>query len=282
MNPRRAHRFALNRLGFVHASATPAEERRSARTHLGLCSVTLRALPAAEVAVRAAEAGLEVVEWGADVHAPPDDPEALDRVAHLTADHGLRTCSYGSYWRAGEHRGAEFRAVAAAATTLGAPRVRIWAGAVGSAEADGDYWASVITATREAARIAADHGLQVAFEFHANTLADTPPTTLDLLARVDHPAVHTYWQPPVGMPEEEAVAGLRALGDHVVALHAFAWWPGVERHPLATRSDLWRAALGHVAGRGLDVLLEFVPDDDPELLTGEAATLRSLLGVTRR
>lgn len=51
---------------------------------LGLCSVTFRALPAAEVLRLGVAAGLDCVEWGADVHAPPSDPAALAELRDRT------------------------------------------------------------------------------------------------------------------------------------------------------------------------------------------------------
>ena len=66
----------------------------------GLCSVTFRALPAEELVDLAAEAGLESIEWGSDVHARPDGPAGLDHVRKLTEAAGLVVASYGSYYRA--------------------------------------------------------------------------------------------------------------------------------------------------------------------------------------
>ncbi len=37
----------------------------------GLCSVTFRALPPERIVALAAAAGLDVIEWGGDVHVPP-------------------------------------------------------------------------------------------------------------------------------------------------------------------------------------------------------------------
>ncbi|MGW2112373.1 trypsin-like serine protease, partial [Streptomyces sp. NPDC001948] len=70
-------------------------------TRPGLCSVTFRQLPAAEVARRAADAGLEAVEWGADVHAPATEPDMLRAAREAGDSHGLTCCSYGSYFREG-------------------------------------------------------------------------------------------------------------------------------------------------------------------------------------
>lgn len=86
--------------------------------------------------------------------------------------------------------------------------------------------------------------------------------------------VRTYWQPPLDASDEEALAGLAELADRVCAVHAFSWWPGNNRLPLADRTRLWAAVFGLLDGRDVQALLEFVPGDDPEVLVREAATLR--------
>ena len=63
---------------------------------LGMCSVTLRALPVDAVLRVAVDAGLACVEWGGDVHVPCGDLAAADRVRALTAAAGLAVASYGS------------------------------------------------------------------------------------------------------------------------------------------------------------------------------------------
>jgi sugar phosphate isomerase/epimerase len=244
----------------------------------GICSITLRALPPAELLRVVAEAGLGCIEWGADVHAPPDGPD-LDRLRRETADCGVRICSYGSYWRAGEAPLDDLRALVDAARALGARRIRIWAGSLGTADATREHWDAVVSATRTAAGIADDQGCELAFEFHGRTLTDTVDGTLRLLDEVDRPNVSTYWQPPVGACDDEAVAGLERVLDRVSAVHVFSWWPGTTRLRLAERADLWRRVASVLAARDreVDLLLEFVPDDDPALVAGEADTLRALL-----
>ncbi|MFG2599725.1 sugar phosphate isomerase/epimerase family protein [Streptomyces sp. NPDC048462] len=240
----------------------------------GLCSVTFRRLPAAEVARRAAGAGLEVIEWGADVHAPAAEPDTVRAVRQATDRYGMTCCSYGSYFRATRGELAGFPAVARAAVLLGAPRIRVWAGAAGSRSASPGERRETVRCLREAARIAAGHGLLLAPEFHGGTLTDTVASTARLLDEVGAENVRTYWQPPLDAPDEEALAGLAELADRVCAVHAFSWWPGNNRLPLGARSHLWTAALGLLAGRGVEALLEFVPGDDPEVLAREAAALR--------
>lgn len=247
-------------------------------TRLGLCSVTFRRLPASEVARCAADAGLEVVEWGADVHAPPGNPGTVRAVREVSDRYGLACCSYGSYFRATPGELAEFPAVARSAVLLGAPRVRVWAGGTGSEATPSDERRTTVARLREAGRIAADHGLELATEFHQGTLTDTVASTVRLLDEVGAANVRTYWQPPLDVPDEEALSGLAELGDLVTAVHAFAWWPGNNRLPLAEREGLWAAALRLLSGRCIEALLEFVPGDDPTVLGREAATLRRAAG----
>lgn len=251
----------------------------------GLCSVTFRSLDAEEVIGLAAEAQLEVIEWGADVHVPVGDIERAAQVATDTADAGLTSCSYGSYFRAGADE--PLTPILDSAEALGVDRVRIWSGHLGSAEASAEHWAEIVARLRDAAAEADARGIGLALEFHSGTLADTAPTTLRLLADVQHPALSTYWQPTVGASVEAVLAEYRALAAYASAAHVFSWWPAQERLPLRARDALWTRFFAEAVGpstgsvaRGVrDALLEFVPGDDPALLKGEAAALRSYLSI---
>ncbi len=245
----------------------------------GLCSVTLRRLDAEEVARLAADAGLRVVEWGADVHVRPGDDWAADRVLEAMATYGLTCDSYGSYFRATPMESGKFAEIAATAVRLDASRIRVWAGKAGSADVDPEEREQVVDGLREAADVAAGHGLEVALEFHGGTLTDTAESTVRLLDEVGRDNLGTYWQPPQDLPDEAALAGLELVLDRVRAVHVFSWWPSNERHPLTARTDLWTQAFALLAkaGRPLDALLEFVPDNDPELIPGEADSLRKLI-----
>lgn len=245
-------------------------------TRLGICSVTFRRLSAAEVARRVADAGLEVIEWGADVHAPAGGPDAVRAAREAAEQHGLACCSYGSYFRCLPDEWPRFAAVADTAVSLGAPRVRVWAGRHGSATVPEEERARITACLREAARVAEDHGLELALEFHTRTLTDSVASTVRLLDEVAADNLSTYWQPPLDTPDEEALAGLSALVDRVSAVHVFSWWPGNHRLPLARREDLWTRAFDvlRASHRPADALLEFVPGDDPAVLDREAATLR--------
>jgi 3-dehydroshikimate dehydratase len=248
----------------------------------GLCSVTLRHLTPERVLALAAGAGLEGIEWGADVHAPPHDPAELTGLAARTRDAGLAVASYGTYWRATTPD--DGRDLLPAAQALGCRRLRIWAGTTASADASAAERAVVVRAVQDLADRAAPLGLELAFEHHDETLADTVGSTLTLLSEVDRPNVGTYWQPRVGEDTHAALEGLTALLPHVRAVHVFSWWPGHTRRPLAERTDLWSGALALLASTGsqIDLLLEFLPDDDEALLTAEAECLRGWVDQASR
>lgn len=247
--------------------------------HRGICSVTLRAQPAPRVVDVAITAGLSCVEWGADGHVPPGDLHAARHLRDAGAGAGLRVASYGSYHRPGADPRSAFVPVLDTAVALGAPRIRVWAGVQGSADATPADRRLVVADTRAAADRAADAGVRLAFEYHPGTLTDSARSTLDLLADVDRPNVLTYWQPPPGMPDGAAVDDLRRVLEWVTAVHVFSWWPGHERHPLARRGGLWRAVFTALrrCGRDVDALLEFVVDDDVSAVPAEARSLAALV-----
>ncbi|CAN7317733.1 TIM barrel protein [Arthrobacter sp. LjRoot78] len=238
----------------------------------GICSVTLRGLSIDDVVRTAAAAGLAGIEWGSDVHVHDAASAAHARTA--TEGAGLRILSLGSYYRAGSF--GDFEDVLVLSQELGAPRIRIWAGDVGSADATGEHWDAVVEDTQRIAGLAAARGTGLAFEYHGGTLTDTPETTLELLRRVDRRTVGTYWQPAVGLADKQALESLRHLIEHVVGVHCFSWWPQTERLPLTARKELWLEASEVLrrSGKDLDVMLEFVVGDLPENVITDAAFVK--------
>ena len=246
---------------------------------VGLASVTFRALPPEEVLALARAAGLRAIEWGADVHAPPDLPPArLREIGRLTREAGLAVVGYGTYHRLGVSPAAERPALYAAARALGAPRLRVWAGAKGSAEATPEEVRRVHAAAAETVREAASEGLEISTECHPATLTDAPESALALLAAA--PALFTHWQPRPDFGEDWNAAYLAAVRDRVRIAHVFAWRgrPGggaPERFPLADHAAAGRRYLS-LLPPAAPRLLEFLPGDDPAALAREAETLRDL------
>lgn len=245
----------------------------------GLCSVTLRERTPAQVIETAVAAGLDCIEWGGDVHVPPGDTALAGEVATRTADAGLQVASYGSYFRAVETPDEAFEEVVATAAALGAPRIRVWAGGRGSADAGADHREGVAASLRRAADLAAARGIELGLEYHGNTLTDTLDSTVALLAEVGRDNVASYWQPRVGMADADTVADLVALGP-CPTVHAFSWDDRGGRLPLVGRESMWRGVGGLLARRDgpVDVLLEFVADHDPANVVRDGRALRDLLG----
>jgi 3-dehydroshikimate dehydratase len=235
----------------------------------GLVSVTFRRLAPDEIIRLVADAGLLAVEWGGDVHVPTGDLAVAAAVARRCADAGVAVEAYGSYYRAA----GDFAPVLETAVALGAPRVRVWAGDRGSASADRP---AVVDGLRRAVAAAADVGVEVAVEYHANTLTDTLDSTLRLLREV--PGLRSYWQPPVGSSVSDALEAVPAV--EPVAAHVFSWADDGTRLPLAARPELWQPALAALAALPgpRHALLEFVRDDDPRAFAQDAAVLREWLG----
>ncbi|MGW3957070.1 sugar phosphate isomerase/epimerase family protein [Streptomyces sp. NPDC004752] len=256
---------------------------KASKVRPGLCSVTLRSQTPDEVVRVAAAAGLRSIEWGADIHVPVRDTSRARDVLGLTTDAQLSVASYGSYLHLGFSSRNEHDLVLKTAVALGAPRVRVWAGRCGSADADADQWAKVVEDARALADSAAEVGVRVGLEFHGGTLTDRAESTARLLADVDRVGLlETYWQPPYGLTDAEALAGLNMIADHVLAVHAFSWDSTGQRHPLGSRQHLWKSVLRLLreADRSTDVLLEFVLDDSPAQVKQDAAALLSLLDTS--
>lgn len=250
----------------------------------GLVSVTFRHLAPAEIIQTAKQAGLAVIEWGGDVHVPPGDNKHARAVAAMVREAGLETACYGSYYRVGhEGEGGKptFAAVLETAVALGAPCIRVWAGALGSADADDAYFARVCADANRIASLAELKGIRIAFEFHGGTINDTAAAARRFFAALPHQNIFSLWQPLPSLDDAARIESLRAVLPRLAHVHVFHWLPGdpVDRRPLAEGVGVWREWLGlmHEAGHRPDTLLEFVRGDDVSCLSAEAAVLRDLL-----
>ncbi|WP_205629067.1 sugar phosphate isomerase/epimerase family protein [Jiangella muralis] len=250
------------------------------RVRTGLVSITFRQLGVDDVLGVIGRAGLTAVEWGGDVHVPVGDVAAAERTAAASADHGVRVVAYGSYYRAGDHDPADFDDVLRSAVALGAPRIRVWAGTLGSAAATAEQRGRVAADLRRVTELAARDGVEIAVEHHPNTLTDTLESALALYAAVGHPGLRPYWQPRLGQHPDDALREATALLPDLVTVHVFTWTADGARLPLADGAALWTPVLGTLASRDdaeRYALLEFVPGDDPEALVRDAVTLREWL-----
>ncbi len=243
----------------------------------GLTSVTFRGLKAETIVKLAAEAGMDGIEWGGDIHVPAGDRAAARHAAGLTGSVGLKALSYGSYYRLNE--GQDFSLVLETAYELGAPNIRIWAGSVSpEAAMEEDY----LKAARELDFIcsqAQKHGITVSLEYHRGTLTETAESTLKLIQLVHSKNLRSYWQPNPDITHRKNCEELLMVRPYLSHIHTFHWKGGNVRYPLAEGRLEW---LDYLRLADLDpnksaYILEFVKDDSIQNFMEDAAELKKCL-----
>lgn len=249
----------------------------------GLLSVTFRKLSPREIVGLARDAGLQVIEWGGDIHVPPGDAATAREVRRITEDAGLAVAAYGSYCRLCASDAPDFSAALESTVALGAPEIRVWAGNKGTFESDDSHFQAVVAESLRLADFARNAGIVLAFEFHGGTINDTYEASRRLLDAAAHPAIKTYWQPPLQVPDAESLDGLRGILPRVRDVHAFHWTVeenvGLIRHPLSEGVAFWSQVFDILRGSGGDhaVMLEFVRDDSPEAFSEDSRALLALI-----
>jgi sugar phosphate isomerase/epimerase len=248
----------------------------------GLVSVTFRQLNPAAIIDLAVDCGLGLIEWGGDVHVPNGDLIRAEEVGRLTRERGLQVAAYGSYYRLGESEAEmPFRSVLETAVALGAPVIRVWAGTLGSEDADESIWELVTRDAERVAALSAEQGVRVAIEFHSDTLHDTPEGARRLWSTLTHPGLYSLWQPLPALDRPRQDESLAVVLPRLSHLHVYWWRPGppITRHPLEEGRSEWAHWFSMIRQneREIPALLEFVENDDPRCLPRDAATLHSLL-----
>lgn len=252
--------------------------------HGGLVSVTFRKLSADEIIALVRGSGLTAIEWGGDVHVPHGNLGAAREVGQRTRDAGLEIAAYGSYYTVAESElaGLTFERVLETAIALGAPLIRVWAGGKSPKDADVRYRERVASETRRIAERASPAGIRIAFEYHGNTLTETPESAVALLTDVAHANVFTYWQASHAGSPEERIASLPAILPRLANIHVFNLQragSGWQRRPLIEGEGDWMRDLTAISrtGRRHCALLEFVQHDDPANFLRDAVTLHDWL-----
>lgn len=250
----------------------------------GLCSVTFRSMEPQKLIGLAAENGLSAIEWGGDIHVPPGDLVKARAVGAQTADAGLRVSSYGSYLFAPDFEFADVDAVLDAAEALNTRHIRVWAGSRKRPSAD--YLMNerevATTALAKISESAAKRGMTIGLEYHPNSLTDNLASSLQLATDLPFDNLFFYWQPAPGLPLEEALKEIAALGSRVCHLHVFAWLADASRLALREHENYWRACIDAMPQSTWQsaayAMLEFVKGDDIAQFEQDVATLKAILG----
>lgn len=253
---------------------------------LGLVSISFRPLSPAQIIEKCVAAQLEGIEWGGDVHVPHGDIQTAREVARQTRDAGLEIPTYGSYYRCDHDGEFPFQAALDCALELRAPCVRVWAGKTDAKDAKIADFVRVAADLERICDLSSAHGVQIVTEFHGGTLTATGADALDLLRMA--PRAKTLWQPlrraPGFAPQiEENLAELELVAPFLSHVHVYEWGDdeaGNRRMFSLEESAQWPfyvQKLREIGEQNRWLLLEYVPENDPEVLAREADALRGIL-----
>jgi sugar phosphate isomerase/epimerase len=194
----------------------------------------------AEAVRNLAEQGWDGVEWRITDQAPADPPgfwagnratwpltgleESLPMIERVTREAGLEFSGIGAYVKVADRP--DVLRVLAATATLGAGRVRLTMPALG-----GDSYPSLFERTRAdlewASARAAAHHVKILIELHHRTIVSSASAAVRLVAGLDPEHVGVIHDVGNLMIEgnEDFVAGLEMLGDHLAHVHVknVAW-----------------------------------------------------------
>lgn len=241
----------------------------------GLVSISFRPLSPQEIIEHLQQCGLTCVEWGSDVHAPCDNPEALENIVRLQEASGIRCCSYGTYYRLGVAAPEEILPYIRAAKVLGTDILRVWCGNQSYAKYTPEQTEALFDAAREVARLAQENGVTICLECHNNTYTEELEGALRIMEAVSSPHFRMYYQPNQFKTHDVNIAYAKAIAPYTTHLHVFHW-EGNDKFPLAQGMDKWRDFLPYFTGDH-HLLLEFMPDNRVESLGEEARALKELI-----
>ena len=238
----------------------------------GLCSVSFRENSPEEILHNMKVAELDVIEWGSDVHCPP---EKAKEIALLQNQYGIQCCSYGTYFKIGVTPIEELRKYIVAAKTLGTNVLRLWCGDKNSEDYTESEKRNLFAACKAAAEIATAEDVTLCMECHNNTYTNRKEAALELMVAVNSPNFRMYWQPNQFKSEKENTLYAKLLSPYTVNIHIFNW-NKKEKYPLRYAKDIWKNYLS-CFDDNKNLLLEFMPDGRIESLKTEAEALKEIL-----
>ncbi len=239
---------------------------------LGLVSISFRDKTPKEILKAMNDAGLKVIEWGSDVHCPP---EKAGEIAKLQEEFGTKCCSYGTYFRLGVTPIAELRGYIDAAKVLGANVLRLWCGDKDSENYTAEEKTKLFSECFAAASIAEEQNVTLCMECHNWTYTNKIESALELMKAVNSKHFRMYWQPNQFRSFEENLEYARKISPYTKHIHVFKW-QGQKKYSLNKGINEWKAFLGNFEGEHA-LLLEFMPDNKIESLKIEAEALKEIV-----
>ncbi len=243
---------------------------------LAFTSVTFRKLSREEICIAAKENGVEYIEWGGDIHLPPDDENALTEVVSLQKKYGIKAISYGSYYRIGQRDFELFGKILSVSEKIGCRRIRLWLGTASSDKTDEMLFESLVEETQKLCDMAKEKDITLSFEFHEGTFNDNGKSSLGFLKAVNRDNLATYWQP---LRVKADFDNLRAVAPYVDGVHVFYWDKFGIRHSLKKGTDEWEnyISLLKTESKNTDYILEFVKGDSDIQFAKDVSALKDIL-----
>ena len=159
---------------------------------IGLASVTFRNKTVPEIVEIVKKAGVDFIEWGADVHVKSiDDAKPAKK---LCDENGITISSYGSYYRTGCGDEAKWEDVCRIAYELGASSVRIWLGNKDSENFSAEEYENLKKEMKFICEKAEEYNLLVCPECHDNTFNNNTDSILKLKNDLNCKNFRTYFQ----------------------------------------------------------------------------------------
>lgn len=242
---------------------------------IGITSVTFRKKSVEEIISLCKKCGLDCIEWGGDIHVPPDNIKNAERVAALTEAAGMKVSSYGSYFKVGVDSIDFFSEVLNTAKALGAPVIRVWCGEKSSRETTEDVCNLYINQLKMMCELSKADGITIACEFHNNTYNDTAQSALRLLNEVNSANFKTYWQTLTF--DETDLLNLKELNKNIVNIHVFSWNKQGKRYPLKRKLKLWHSYIEASRNLNANYIIEFVKNDSEKQFEKDVNTLKNML-----
>ena len=237
----------------------------------GLVSVTFKKHTAREVLGLLEKTQLRAIEWSEGWHVHLGNLDEAADIRELCKEKGISIVALGSYYKLGENQ--DFTPVLELALALGAPTIRIWAGKKSSLIVSPESFASLAREAEHLAQRCSASGIEIAFEFHKDTLTDTNAGAAALLALA--PSCKSLWQPIGDLSRQERKDGLGMLSQKLAYLHVF-YMNGTLKRPLQEGVEEWKGYLAKISGDHY-ALLEFVMNDREDQFLDDAATLYQLV-----
>ena len=159
---------------------------------IGVASVTFRNKTVSEVVDIVSQAGVEYIEWGADVHVKNADDAVVAR--NLCDAKGIKISSYGSYYRAGCNDRENWAEICRTAHTLGAESIRVWLGSENSEDYTSQEYDELVSDLCSMCDVAAQYGILVCPECHDNTFNNNTDSIIRLKNDLQRDNFRTYFQ----------------------------------------------------------------------------------------